>query len=365
MDPQPIRVLVVDDSAVVRKVHSDVLGAAEGIEVVATASNGQIALAKLKLFEVDLVVLDVEMPVMNGLETLVEIKRLYPRLAVVMCSTLTRRGASVAIDALARGAADYVTKPEGWGDRAGAIEALRSDLVPKVVALGRRARSAPAAPAQVAAAAPAAPRRRREPAPPVEVVVIAVSTGGPKALQEVIPRLPSGFPVPVLVVQHMPPVFTQLLSERLDRDSALHVAEAGDGEEVVPGKVLFAPGGRHLLVAREGPGVRCRLDDGPPENSCRPAADPLLRSAAEAYGGGVLTVVLTGMGHDGLAGAHATYAAGGEVLAQDEATSVVWGMPAAVVRAGLASEQVPLELVAARIGERVARGRVPVRSGAR
>ena len=351
---RPIRVLVVDDTVVVRRLVSDVLEADPDVTVAATAPNGRVALQKVPLVAPDVVVLDVEMPVMDGLETLRALRATRPDLPVIMFSSLTERGASTTLDALALGARDYVAKPTNAGGIAGAQAQVRDELVPRVKALGRRRSPAtPAAPPPRAenhagGAGRGAPAR-------VDAVVVGVSTGGPNALAEVLPALPADLPVPVLVVQHMPPLFTRSLADRLDRASALAVREASDGDVAAPGAVWIAPGGRHLDVVREGGAVRLRTHEGPPENNCRPAVDVLFRSAAAVWGRHALGVVLTGMGHDGAAGAGDLARAGARVVAQDEATSVVWGMPGAVVRAGLADAVVPLGRVAAEVAARVAR----------
>ena len=369
----PLRVLVVDDSVVVRRLVSTALEADPRIEVIGSAPNGRIALAKIEQHRPDAVTLDVEMPVMDGLEALREIRRRWPDLAVVMFSTLTERGATATLEALALGASDYVTKPSSTHDLDEGVAAVRRELAPKLLALCPRRgapTTTPGAPAArlrtPRAASPAAPAPvpvRARPARPdqrVDVVAIGVSTGGPNALAEVLPALAGSLPVPVVVVQHMPPLFTKLLAERLDARCAVRVVESAGGEMLLPGTVYVAPGGRHLVVERSGPLVMTRLDDGPPESSCRPAVDPLLRSVADVYGAHALAVVLTGMGQDGLRGVEAVAAAGGQVLAQDERTSVVWGMPGFVARSGLADDVLPLDRVADEIARRSAVGRVRV-----
>ncbi len=341
---RPIRVLVVDDSTVVRRLVSGVLAAEADIEVVGSASSGEAALARLPQLSPDVVTLDVDMEGLSGLETLKRIRADWPRLPVIMFSALTQRGAATTIDALLLGASDYVTKPTGAGSPDEAMACVRDQLLPRIRELVRhvRAREAP-------------PTCRPRAGARVEVVVIGVSTGGPNALMQVLPELPADLRAPVLIVQHMPPLFTRMLAQGLTAKCRLAVAEAEDGEAVLAGRVLLAPGGRHLEVARDAgaSAPRARLHDGPPENSCRPSADVLFRSAVRAYGAGVLAVVLTGMGQDGLRGAEAVREAGGATLAQDEASSVVWGMPGFVVRAGLADAVLPIERVAAEIVARV------------
>lgn len=357
-----VKVLVVDDSVVVRRLVSDVLASDPRIEVVGTAANGKVALAKIPLLNPDLITLDVEMPVMDGLETLVELRKDYPRLPVVMFSTLTARGASATLDALERGANDYVTKPANVGSVTASMDAVRAQLVPRILALCSRTVPAAAvlpAPPPATRHLPGAQRSAR-----VDVVAIGVSTGGPDALAKVLPALPVDLPVPVLVVQHMPPVFTRQFADRLDGRCALTVSEAVAGDAVVAGRVLVAPGDFHLRVRRtvqDGGRVVAALDQGTPENYCRPAVDVMFRSVVEQYGAHVLGVVLTGMGQDGARGAAEIVGAGGSVIVQDEATSVVWGMPGAVAATGLADRVLPIDRVAAAIVERVAAGRPGVR----
>ncbi|MDQ1522025.1 MAG: two-component system, chemotaxis family, protein-glutamate methylesterase/glutaminase, partial [Actinomycetota bacterium] len=274
----PVRVVVIDDSVVIRRVLTDMLAADPDIEVVGVASNGKLGLDKIRAVKPDIVTLDIEMPVMDGLTTLPLLRAEFPKLPVIMFSTLTTRGGTAALDALALGATDYLTKPESVGGRDQAIAAIRAELLPKVKVLGRprsalrpRTTIRPVTPLR----APAPGKGGLAGTARVDIVVIAVSTGGPKALQDLIPRLPANLPVPVVMVQHMPPVFTGLLAERLNRDSKVHVVEAANGMPLEPASVYIAPGGHHMVVAKLPTGaVVTRLNDGPPENSCRPAADP-------------------------------------------------------------------------------------------
>ncbi|MTV27371.1 chemotaxis response regulator protein-glutamate methylesterase [Nitriliruptoraceae bacterium ZYF776] len=357
--PRP-RILVVDDAVVVRKIVTDVLAGDPGLEVIGTAPNGRIAISKIPQVNPDLVTLDVEMPEMDGIETLRAIRAKYPRLPVIMFSTLTERGANVTMEALLLGANDYVTKPANVGSVAEAMERVREQLIPKIHALCGIRPSSPsptrAAPAPVKANRPVA-RPARRAAARVEHVTIGVSTGGPNALAELLPQLPADLPVPITIVQHMPPMFTRLLAERLDATSGLHVREASDRMRIEPGTVTVAPGDHHLEIRRVGTRVEAVLHDGPPENSCRPAVDVLFRSVAATHGDGTLAIVLTGMGYDGRRGSEHVRAAGGHVLAQDQASSVVWGMPGAVVEHGVADEVLPLSQVAAAIVRRVSLGR--------
>ena len=352
--PARIRVLVVDDSSVIRRLVTDALSEDPAIEIVGQAPDGRVALERIATLRPDAVTMDIEMPVMNGIEAVRALRRTDPRLPVVMFSTLTERGASATLDALAAGASDYVTKPSNVDSFAESRRNVREQLVPKLKALAaaRRARAAVRA---VPAPAPARPARSVRTGP-FGLLVIGCSTGGPDALATVLPQLPADLPVPVLVVQHMPPVFTRLLAQRLDGQSPLSVAEAAAGERVVPGRVLIAPGGFHLVVRRSGMGLVTELTEDPPENFCRPAVDVLFRSAA-ASGERVLAAVLTGMGRDGERGARLVREAGGEVFAQDDVTSVVWGMPGAVVGAGQADRVLPLPEVGAELAR--ALGRAP------
>jgi two-component system chemotaxis response regulator CheB len=345
----PIKVMVVDDSVVVRKIVTDVLSEDPGIEVVGTAVNGKVAVAKLDHLKPDLVTMDIEMPELNGIEAVRAIRAgqaspAHRRVPIIMFSTLTERGATATLDALAAGANDYVTKPANVGSVAQSMESVREQLIPRIRALtGRPALPSPraAAPAPVAPRVPVPRGPRATPA----VLVIGSSTGGPEALASVLPKLPASLPVPVLLTQHMPPVFTTQFAQRLDRLSALRVVEAVDGAPLLPGTVHLAPGDRHLVVRTTPRGPVTALTQDPPENFCRPAVDPLFRSAATAFSGAVLAVVLTGMGSDGRAGAGDVRAAGGTVLVQDQATSVVWGMPGAVSQAGYADDVLPLDRV--------------------
>src|SRR5215210_8058188 len=341
----PIRVLVVDDSVVVRKIVTDVLSEDPAIEVVGTAVNGRIAVGKLEQLKPDLVTMDIEMPEMNGIEAVRAIRANRNRIPIIMFSTLTERGATATLDALSAGANDYVTKPANVGSVSQSMESVRQQLIPKIKALlgrpvqVRAARAVPAPPPR-----PAPPRTT--PAKQPAVLVIGSSTGGPEALARVLPALPASLPVPVLVVQHMPPVFTRQFAQRLDRLAALRVVEAVDGTPLMPGTVHLAPGDHHLVVRSSGRRLTTALNQAPPENFCRPAVDPLFRSAVTAFDGAVLGVVLTGMGSDGRAGAAEIRSAGGHVVVQDQATSVVWGMPGAIAQAGLADEILPLDRVA-------------------
>lgn len=350
------RVLVVDDSVVMRRLLAEAIASDPELEVAGYAANGQIALSLLEQLAPDVVTLDVEMPVMDGLATLKAIRAAGRRLPVIMFSTLTNRGAEATIDALAAGASDYVAKPAGAGDHATARERIRQALVPKIKALCRR-------PAAMQASAEGTPVRRRPfqrklAAEPVKVVAIGCSTGGPNALAQLLPGIPSDFAAPILIVQHMPPAFTRFLAQRLNSLCHLPVEEAEHGAVVHPGKIWIAPGGHHMSVEAHDGQVRIKITDEAPENSCRPSVDVLFRSVAEMFPNGALAVVLTGMGQDGLRGCEHLSTAGAEIVAQDEATSVVWGMPGFVARAGLADTLLPIAEIGSYVMERVAARRL-------
>lgn len=350
----PIRILVVDDSVVIRKVLCEALSSDLAIEVVGTASDGRLALAKIAQLKPDLITLDVEMPNMPGLETIAEIRKLYAKLPIIMFSTLTERGASTTLDALALGASDYVTKPSNLGSLEATMARIKLDLLPKVKALcGRRqivgTPLAPQLPRKGIAVAGVFPR----PASRIDILAIGTSTGGPNALAEVLPAIPANFPVPIVIVQHMPPLFTRMLAERLDKQCAIGVHEGEQGKNLEAGQAWIAPGDFHMTVKRQGTAVQLAMNQGPPENSCRPAVDVLFRSVAAAFGANTLAVVLTGMGSDGVLGSQLVSECGGRVYVQDEASSVVWGMPGQVAAAGWADNIFPLRAMAEAIDRHV------------
>ena len=350
----PIAVLLVDDSVVVRRIMTNVLSADPGIRVVGTAASGRSALEKVGQLAPDIMILDIEMPEMDGLETLRQLRRLHPRLPVIMFSTLTERAAAATLEALSLGARDYVTKPGGTVSGGATLEAVRSQLLPRIKALVPRATRAPET---AAGARPAVADRRPGRTGPHQLLAIGASIGGPDAVAAVVRALPGDLPVPVAIVQHMPPIFTRLFAQRLDRESALTVVEGQPGMGLEPGLVVVAPGDSHLLVAdgRRGPVVATNQE--PRQNGCRPAVDVLFRSAAAVFGDRVLACVLTGMGQDGLRGSERLRAAGAEIVVQDDATSVVWGMPGAVATAGLADRVLPLPQIAADLTDALRRMR--------
>ena len=349
-----MRALVVDDSAVVRRTVADVLAEFDDVDVVGTAPDGTAGLRSIAELHPDVVTLDVEMPGLNGIETLRRIRQQFPQLPVIMYSTLTEGGARATLDALALGAVDYATKPTSMTSRQDAREHVRSTLAPLVRLWGRR-RAAPPRTHLPATRRATAPVPVQGSAAPPRLVVIGVSTGGPDALARLLPTLPPDLAVPVAIVQHMPPVFTEMLARRLDQLGPLPVCEASDGQRADPGHVYLARGGEHLEVHSVTGELTLRITDAPPENSCRPAVDVLFRTAAAATHGRLLAVVLTGMGQDGLAGCHDVRAAGGTIMTQDEESSVVWGMPGYVTRGGLADAVLPLDDIGAAIAAFAAR----------
>jgi two-component system chemotaxis response regulator CheB len=348
---QKIRVMVVDDSAVIRRLVKRVLEQDPLLEVVGSAPNGAIALERIPELNPDILTLDIEMPDMDGLEMLRHLRRGYPRVRVIMLSTLTERGAAVTLEALTLGADDYVTKVSNEVSFARSMERLQEELIPKIRQFFHTPNEGESAAVSTPEARPV-PSFQWQGSPAVsgtktkpKVLLIGVSTGGPVALGSVLPKLPGDFPLPVLVVQHMPPLFTRSLADRLNAVCPLTVEEASQGSLVEPGKVLFAPGDFHMKPVSDNGCVRVSLDQSPQQNFCRPAVDALFVSAAKVYGGAALAVILTGMGQDGMVGAGVLKAQGATILAQDEATSVVWGMPGAVVKAGIADRVLPLDRV--------------------
>ena len=357
-----IRVMLVDDAVVVRGLFARWVEAEPDLEVVATLRTGRDAVNQLERVDPDVVVLDVDMPELDGIAALPLLLEKKRDLVVIMASTLTRRNAEISLRALALGAADYIPKP-GSNREVSASTAFRRDLIEKIRQLGLRAkrlrhgikarvsRPAKSAPSIVPATEEITPLRLRQmPLTPPRVLVIGASTGGPQALNRLVVQIDTVIQrAPVLITQHMPPTFTAVLAEHLARVSKFPVREASDGEEVNAGAIYLAPGGKHMKVERRDGMAVIAIDDGPMVNFCKPAVDPLFASAAQVWGNKVLALVLTGMGSDGLAGAKEIVAAGGHVIAQDEETSVVWGMPGQVTNAGLCSAVLPLPEIGGRI----------------
>ena len=366
---KPIRVMVVDDAIVARSLLTRWIEADPDMTVTASLRTGREAVDQLERHDPDVVVLDIDMPELDGITALPLLLKKKRDLVVIMASTLTRRGAEVSLLALSRGAADYVAKPSAAPDTA-TLAAFHRELLEKIRNLGRRGRllagqGAPAMPAAVPGPAALAPR----PQPPAfglrpfasvlpRALLIGSSTGGPQALTKLIGQLGAAIDrAPALITQHMPPTFTTVLAEHLARVSGRRAREAEHGEAVAAGGIYVAPGGRHMRVVRDRDGAKIDLRDDPPINFCKPAVDPLLSSAAQVFGAGTLALILTGMGSDGTRGAADVAAAGGSVIAQDEATSVVWGMPRAVAQAGLCSAVLPLGEIAAKVDRLFAGGR--------
>ena len=359
------RILIVDDSAVMRNLLRSVVSADAGLEVAGTAGDGGSALNAIQTIRPDIVLLDVEMPVMDGLATLRKLRAGGYKMPVIMCSSLTQRGAKVTIEALACGASDYVGKPTGQSGREAAIQALSRELIPKIQALTSQPQPVlPGALRRPLLAPMAGPQTPQAISSQPLALAIGVSTGGPAALDILLPALPAGFPLPVLVVQHMPEMFTRLLAERLNGRCPLQVQEAIEGAPVRAGMIYIAKGNWHMEVlasSRAGMPATLHLQQSVPENHCRPAVDVLFRSVAVAYGAGALATVLTGMGADGMLGCRIIRDYGGSVIAQDEATSTVWGMPGAVVNAGLAHRILPLNAIAPEILRLVSRTQAEAR----
>lgn len=363
---EKLGVMVVDDSAVIRGLISRWIEAESDMRVVASLRTGREAVDHLIRVDPAVVVLDIEMPDLDGISALPLLLAKKRELAVIMASTLTRRNAEISFRALSLGASDYIPKPEGARDTA-LVETFRQELIRKVRHLGvRRQGSAPAVqspslapPANDASMRPAvAPARPARPpltlrpfgGVPPRVLAIGSSTGGPQALMTLMAEIgPVIDRVPVLIAQHMPPTFTTILAEHLARVSKRPAHEGVDGEPVQAGRIYVAPGGRHMRVARRGTQTVIALDDGPQINFCKPAVDPLFQSAAGVWQAGVMAVVLTGMGSDGMRGGTDVAAAGGSVIAQDEATSVVWGMPGAAAQAGICAAVLPLGGIGSRL----------------
>jgi len=369
-----IRVMVVDDAAVVRGVVARWVGDEPGLTLAAALRSGREAVDRLDETNPDVVVLDVDMPGLDGLATLSLLLQKKPDLVVIMASTLTRHNAEVSLKALSLGAADYIPKPDTEGSVLSSA-GFQRELIEKIRALGaRRGRlgNAVAQPRRPFAGpvtrrlagavrragkwqtpdAAEAPDCELRPFPPVtpRVLLVGASTGGPQALNKLISRLDAVADcAPILITQHMPPTFTTILAEHLARASAKPVREAIDGEPVLAGTIYLAPGGKHMRVVRRQGTAAIVLDDGPPVNFCKPAIDPLFASAAEVWGQWVLAVILTGMGSDGTDGAAKIVASGGSVIAQDEATSVIWGMPSSAINAGLCSDVLPLDQIAPKL----------------
>lgn len=360
VQPNVIRVLVVDDSVVMRQLITRMLGTDPGIEVIGFARNGLEAVTKVQQYRPDLVTLDVEMPELDGVGALKLIKERMPQTRVIMCSSLTSKGAAVTIDALMLGADDYVNKQRSGEMTVNAFDTLREDLLNKIHQLFRtapaeqvwRQRSLSTLPSPTILTRPGATVLAGKLQPP-GILAIGVSTGGPSALAELLPAFPADFPLPIVIVQHMPPAFTTSLAERLTRLCRFPVIEAKDGMRVTPGQALLAPGDFHMRLIKRGMGVEVTLDQGERVCFCRPSVDVLFRSVAEVFNGAVIATILTGMGQDGLEGVRGLKHLGATIIAQDKATSVVWGMPGAVASANLANQVLPLNQIYTSIARQI------------
>lgn len=355
-----IHVMIVDDSAVVRGLTKRLLESDSGIEVVASVGNGEHAVRGITQHDIDVVVLDIEMPTMDGITALPLLLKANPKIRVIMSSTLTTRNAEISLKALRLGAADYIPKPSSASELSSG-EDFRKSLLEKVHVLGASSHRAKGktseGPAAVGGAtaskpvvAPSTDISLRQPgrsAP--DILAIGSSTGGPQALFEVFKGFPTDWKIPIVITQHMPATFTRILAEHLSSVSKLPCAEAKSGDVIKNGHVYVAPGDYHMLLEREGTQVVTRLTQSPQENYCRPSVDPMMRSLVKVYGGRILAVILTGMGKDGLSGCEGVVAAGGTVVAQDEESSVVWGMPGAVATHGVCSAVLPLDRIATHI----------------
>jgi len=375
--PSQVRVMVVDDSAVIRGLITRALESDPGVHVVATVGNGQLAVGQLGRTDVDVIVLDIEMPVMDGLSAIPKLLEAAPDVKIIMASTLTQRNAQSSIEAMNKGAADYIPKPSSTGEIHGSAD-FKRELTDKVKALGRarrdkrdrnRAAGVPEArpqPTEMTRAAtvagvPSARNSLLSPQTPIQlravgrtlpqIVAIGSSTGGPQALFAVLGALPAAMRLPIVITQHMPATFTTILAEHIQRTAKRPCAEVVDGQVLEAGRIYLAPGDNHMKVESQGGQKVIRITKEPPENFCRPAVDPMFRSVAASYGAAVLGVVLTGMGADGAKGGRVLVDAGGTVIAQDEASSVVWGMPGAAAMAGICAAVLPVDKIAGEIAK--------------
>jgi len=350
-----LRVLVVDDTIVYRKAVSDVIEEIQGVELAGVAHNGKIALAKMKYLKPDLLTLDIEMPVMNGLELLAILEKEYPDVGVIVLSTLTTEGSDMTMRALELGAFDFILKPQSKSQAEGKLE-IRRLLQPMLRAFSQsRLKASPPRTAQKTAATTLARKNKSE------IVTIGISTGGPNALSKMLPMLPANLGVPVLIVQHMPPVFTKSLAKNLDKKCALNVKEAVEGEILHPNIVYIAPGGYQMKIVANADGLsrRIKLTNDPPENSCKPSVDYLFRSIADYYVGRTTAVIMTGMGSDGAKGLEILQAKGAYIIGQDEPSCVVYGMPKTPAELGYLDVVEPLDKIAAAITQSVGQTYTP------
>ena len=344
MTSDEVRVMLVDDSAVIRGLIARMIEGEPGLRVAASVGNGQMAVDRLKANPVDVIILDIEMPVMDGLTAIPKLLEIKPDVKIIMASTLTEKNADISLRALQAGATDYVPKPTSTREISGG-EIFKQELLEKIRQLGLISRRPPSTPGAASAVPVLKPVQLRTGSGSIRPRVLAVgsSTGGPQALFQLFKDIRPDINLPVMVTQHMPATFTTILAEHIAKSTGWPCTEAADGMPLQAGHIYIAPGNFHMTVEKSGTGMVIRTNQDPPENFCRPSVDPMLRSLAAEFGGAVLTVILTGMGHDGRDGAKALVEAGGTVLAQDEASSVVWGMPGAVATAGLCNAVLPLK----------------------
>lgn len=335
------KVLVVDDSPIFRNYWKKLMAGQADIEIVGHGENGQVAIDKSKTLQPDVIIIDLEMPVMDGLTAIPLLKKERPEVKILVASSLTTAGSTRAVEALTRGAADYLAKPQGM-DPTASIEIVRSELLQKIRALAPK--KTPVQKSNVVPIASARPTVTSA-AGAIFAIAIGSSTGGPNALEVTLRSIPAFITQPIFITQHMPKFFITALAQRLTKETGRPCVEPSNGEIVRDGHIYLAPGDVHMILKKNGAQVEVELSDTPPENYCRPAVDPMFRSLARVYGKSLLAVVLTGMGEDGLKGAGDIVKAGGQLIAQDEATSVVWGMPGAVTKAGLASKTLPLDQI--------------------
>lgn len=340
MSQSIIKVLIVDDSAVIRGLMTQAINSDPGLNVVGSAMHGQTALTWLEKNQADVVILDVEMPVMDGISCLQRLKQDHPDLPVIMASSLTMAGAEITLKALDLGAAGCVAKPVATNPSA-AIEQVARDLIPLIKALVRANNSTPQTDCSHLNASPSG-----LPAKTPMILVIGSSTGGPNALKTVLTAIPEKFTIPILIAQHMPPLFTKTLADHIQQVAKRPAAEAVDGELIERGRIYIAPGDHHMVIDKQNDRMIIRLNQEAPEHFCRPSVNPLYASAAKWYGSSALAVMLTGMGDDGIEGAHSISERKGYIIAQDEQSSVVWGMPGAIANAGLANQVLPLRNIA-------------------
>jgi two-component system chemotaxis response regulator CheB len=350
---EKIRVMIVDDSALMRQIINKCLSKEPEIEVVGSISSAVYALKMIAHLKPDIVTLDIEMPEMDGLTALTELRKEYPKLPVIMCSSITSSGAEATIEALNRGANDYVAKPSSQNNRTESFAQMETELITKVKLFVKKSPQ-PQSQTNTSGSAELTLAKSLSTGIP-RITAIGISTGGPNALKDLLPKLPADYPTPIVIVQHMPALFTSFLAVSLSKTCKVQVKEAEEGDELKAGHVYIAPGDYHMTVVRDKLKYLIHLNQDPKESFCRPAVDVLLRSIAAVFGKNSLVVIMTGMGQDGLLGCKEILAQGGQVVAQDEASSTVWGMPGAVAKAGLAHKICSLQNMDSELKSRVSK----------